>query len=209
MSRKPIHLEAQGPKGDRQAMWETIRTQHAAGHAISVTSVWAKISPDAPKQRVRDYITGLEAAGYLARSNEPAKIGEQVYYRLARDVGVEAPRVRRDGSEPTSGLGREQLWRTLRILGEFSPTELANAASTPKVQIAENTASEYCLFLHAADYLARTRASIPGVQARYRLIPNRWSGPKAPMIQRAKQLFDPNTGEVVYSRVTSTQGGDE
>ncbi|NAW33208.1 hypothetical protein [Halomonas alimentaria] len=209
MSRKPVHLEAQGPKGDRQAMWETLRCLHLSGEPITIRDVWLVLPPETPRGRVRDYLVGLERAGYLERLAEPSKSGEAVRYRLARDVGVEAPRVTKQGRHVTQGLAREQLWRTLKILGEFSAAELADAASTHRVPVAEASAVEYCHYLERAGYLRLTRQAGPAVAARYRLVPSRWSGPRPPMIQRVKQLFDPNLGEVVYSRDPSVEGGAE
>ncbi|AXY41627.1 hypothetical protein [Halomonas sp. JS92-SW72] len=209
MSRKPVHLEAQGPKGDRQTMWEVVRRLHADELPISAPEIRGQLSGAVPLGRVRDYVTGLERAGYLARLEEPRKNGEAVHYRLDRDVGVEAPRVNRDGRHVTQGLAREQLWRTLKILGDFSAAELADAASTPAVRVAEPSAAEYCHFLERAGYLRITRQASPGIAARYRLVPSRWSGPRPPMIQRVKQLYDPNLGEVVYTREPSAEGGAE
>lgn len=204
---KAIHLEAQGPKDARQAMWETLRGLHARGLDITTVRI-SRLMPDAISPgRVRDYLTGLEKGGYLARNDAPRKSGEPVPYTLIKDVGVEAPRVRRDGSTPTGGQGREHMWRTLKILGEFSARQLASAASTPAVSVAESTASEYCRFLKAAGYLQLSRRGGPGSAERYRLIASAWSGPQAPMIQRTKQLYDPNTGQVVYTRITGTEGG--
>lgn len=209
MSRKPIHLEAQGPKGDRQAIWEAIRALHQYGGPINAPVVRKQLHQVVPPGRVRDYMVALEKGGYLTRKNPDApRHGTPVDYRLTRDVGVEAPRVRKDGTEPTQGRGREQLWRTLRIIGDFSAAQLADAASTPAVAVAELTAAEYCQFLEAAGYLRLTRPGGPGVVARYQLVPSRWSGPRPPMIQRVKQLYDPNLGEVVYTREpTSSEGG--
>ncbi|MGM0913725.1 MAG: hypothetical protein ACQEXC_00630 [Pseudomonadota bacterium] len=208
MSRKPVHLEAQGPKGDRQAMWETLRRLHQAELPISTSEVRSQLGVTVPLGRVRDYLVGLERAGYLARQEEPRKNGEVVHYRLARDVGMEAPRVTKQGRHVTQGLAREQLWRTIKILGEFSAATLADAASTPTVHVAEPSAAEYCHFLERAGYLRITRAASPGVAARFRLVPSRWSGPRPPMIQRVKQLYDPNLGAVVYTREPSVEGGD-
>lgn len=208
MSRKPVHLEAQGPKGDRQAMWEILRRLHLAGEPITIRDVWRELPTGTPRGRVRDYLVGLERAGYLARLEEPSKSGEAVRYRLARDVGVEAPRVNKQGRHVTQGLAREQLWRTIKILGEFSAATLADAASTPAAPVAEPSAAEYCHFLERAGYLRITRQASPGIAARYRLVPSRWSGPRPPMIQRVKQLYDPNLGEVVYIREPAAEGGE-
>lgn len=207
VTRKPVHLQAQGPKGDRQHMWEVIRKMHRTSWPITVRQVWEKASEWGPKGRVRDYITGLVAAGYL-RPIEGAP-GPAVQYELIKDCGMEAPRVRKDGTEVTQGRGREQMWRTVKIIGDFTARDLAQAASTPAFTVAENTAKDYCTMLAGAEYLATTRKGSPGVPARYRLVQSRWTGPRAPMIQRLKQLYDPNTGEVVYRRNPQTEEGDE
>ncbi|MCE7520353.1 hypothetical protein LZG37_19630 [Halomonas titanicae] len=208
MAKRKPQLNAQGPRIDRQAIWETLRDMHAKGLAITTVDV-SLLMPDAVSQgRVRDYLNGLENGGYLARIDVPRKSGEPVQYTIIKDVGVEAPRVRKDGSTPTGGLGREQMWRTLKIVGDCTARELADAATTPKVEIAETTANEYLRFLAAAEYVAIIRPGSPGVMTRYRLVSSRWTGPRAPMIQRTKQLYDPNTGEVVYCRVTKTEGGE-
>lgn len=208
MAKRKPQLNAQGPRIDRQAIWEIIRALHADGTAIQVRDIWLVTPDNVPKGRIRDYLVGLENAGYLKRYEEPRKSGEPVRYALVRDVGVEAPRVRKDGSTPTGGLGREQMWRTLKIVGDCTARELADAATTPNTEIAETTANEYLRFLAAAEYVAIVRPGSPGVLTRYRLVSTRWTGPRAPMIQRTKQLYDPNTGEVVYVRVTKTEGGE-
>jgi len=198
MPRKPIHLSANGPRSDRQAMWEILRALHQAGETITIREVRGHFSGNVPTGRVRDYLVGLEAAGYLERLEEPCKSGEPVRYRLARDVGVEAPRVTRDGRHVTQGAGREQLWRTMRIIGEFNHRELAVQASTEAQPVAENEAAYYCQYLARAGYLVITTQSAPNRPARYRLLPSRYTGPRAPQIQRIRQVWDANKHEVVW-----------
>ncbi len=206
-TRKPVHLAAQGPKCDRQSMWEAIRKLAKAGDSITVRKVWELGAEWAPRGRVREYIIGLSAAGYLEAVERVP--GKAVEYRLVKDCGLEAPRVRKDGTEVTQGRGREQMWRTIKIVGEFTARDLASAASTPEHPVAESTAKDYCLMLAGAGYLATTRPGGPRTPARYRLVPSRWTGPRAPMIQRLKQLYDPNTGEVVFRRNPQTEEVDE
>ncbi len=206
VTRKPAHLEAQGPKGDRQFIWESMRALHKGGDRFTVRDIWLLSTGNGPKGRVRDYINGLVAAGYLKAWPAPGKATE---YELVKDCGIEAPRVRKDGTEVTQGRGREQMWRTVKIIGDFTATDLANAASTPAFPVAESTAKDYCTMLAGAEYLATVRPGSPGIPARYRLVQSRWTGPRAPMIQRLKQLYDPNTGEVVYRRNPQTEEGDE
>jgi hypothetical protein len=110
-------------------------------------------------------------------------------YRLLRDEGVEAPRVRPDGSRVTMGQGREAMWRTMRILTRpWTPRELAVHASTEEHPVALQEAQDYAQRLCRAGYLHRTAAQT------YRLIPARYTGPQPPRIQRTKAIWDPNLG---------------
>ncbi|SJN08993.1 Phage protein [Halomonas citrativorans] len=204
---KPV-LTAQGLKGDRQAMWEAIRHFHTQGQAFCIHDIWEQIAIGVSHNRVRDYFTGLRKAGFIECDSSPK--GGSRYYKLIKDVGVEAPRVRRDGTTPPP-QGREQMWRTLKIIGECTAAELAQAATTPEVPVSHETTIEYLRLLTYAGYVTITRPATSGtgaVNARYRLNVSRWTGPMAPMIRRTKELYDPNTGEVVYSRVTKTEGGE-
>ncbi|GHB24168.1 hypothetical protein [Salinicola rhizosphaerae] len=202
--RKPATLAGDVPS--RQQIWESIRTLKASQRTITMDRL-NLLLPKMPESRITDYLRGLVAAGYVERRNPNKAIGDVAEYELIRDIGFEAPRVRRDGSEPPVP-GREQLWRTMKIIGEFTAQELADAATTPARSIAVNTAHEYCQFLAHANYLHITRASGPNLPARYRLASGRWTGPMAPQIRRTKELYDPNTKAVVYSRVTKTEGGE-
>jgi hypothetical protein len=88
----------------------------------------------------------------------------------------------------------------MRIVGEFKYRELAVQASTDSHPVKENEAKDYVHHLNKAGYLACVRPSQPGRAARYRMIPTRYSGPQAPMVQRIKHVFDPNTGKVVWPK---------
>ncbi|WFE73079.1 hypothetical protein P8S55_08265 [Halomonas sp. M1] len=194
----------------RQLIWDAIRHQHLEDGLITMQGIRIALKhqkPSLSESRISDYLRALIAGGFLVRNNPDSPPATSAIYSLARDVGVEAPRVRRDGSQPPPP-GREQLWRTLKIIGAFTGQELADAASTPQVPVAKATADEYIKMLSRAGYLQTVVEASPGVPGRYRLVPTRWTGPMAPMIRRTKQLYDPNTGEVVYSRVTKTEGGE-
>ncbi len=194
MAGRPID---QNPGGitPRERIWAAIRDlkTFTAGDLWGEMPIGAGISKDL----IRDYLKGLENAGYLQRCGRD---GRQVRYRLAKDVGVEAPRVRKDGTPVTQGRGREALWRTLKILGEFDARELAAAASTEQTPVSLAEAKEYCAYLHKAGYLILARAGGPGLPARYRFNPRRNTGPKPPAIQRVKRLYDPNLGKVVWQK---------
>ncbi len=203
---KRKHSALAGDVPSRQLIWDAIRTLKANHRTITMDRL-GLLLPEMPESRIKDYLRGLLAASYIERANPEAARGEVAEYRLIRDIGFEAPRVRKDGSEPPVP-GREQLWRTMKIIGEFTAAELADAATTPARAISVNTAHEYCQFLAHANYLHITRAGGPNLPARYRLAAGRWTGPMAPQIRRTKELYDPNTQEVVYARVTRVEGGE-
>jgi hypothetical protein len=118
-----------------------------------------------------------------------------------RDNGIDAPRVRRDGSAVTQGLAQEQMWRTLRMhKGDINARELAAHATTEAIPVAETAAKDYLRQLHGASYLACIAEGKGigngGIQARFRLISN--TGPKPPMVCRTDSLFDPNLNAIVW-----------
>lgn len=191
----------------RQRIWDAIRALHADGTPITLRDISLLQVEPLSDSLISDYLRNLFTGGFITRTNPDAPRATVAYYALIRDVGVEAPRVRRDGSLPPPP-GREQLWRTLKIIGAFTGQDLADAASTPKVLVAKATADEYIKMLSRAGYLQTVVEPSPGVPGRYRLVPRHWTGPMAPMIRRTKDLYDPNIGEVIYSRVTKIEGGE-
>jgi hypothetical protein len=197
MANKPI--DKRRPDEKREAAWAAIRELKE----FTVRDVWYRTRLS--KSTVQDYLQGLTAAGILrVTDTRAADFGARAkVYALVRDVGMEAPRVRRDGTAVTQGLGREQMWRTMRILGEFSVRDLAVNASTEECQVAEKDAKDYSHFLAKAGYLVVTRPGKGigkgGVQTRYRFIQQRFTGPKPPKIQRIKAVYDPNLQQVVWS----------
>lgn len=199
MARKPVHLMPAGRISNRDAIWTAIR----ALKRFTPTTLYLKVVPRVKPRTIEEYLTGLKKAGYLVVDG--IEQGEKAWI-LARDVGVDAPRVRRDGTEVTQGRAQTQMWRTLRIIGDCDFHELAIAASTEECAVEEIAAKSYLRYLCAAGYVAQAYAGAPNRPSRYRLIPTRYSGPKAPMVQRVKQVFDPNLGKVVWAREV---GGDE
>ncbi len=197
MARKPIHLQAAGPRNDRQAIWEAIRKHGVNGQAFTAADIRSQLPAYPALSKIRDYLIGLTAAEYLD-CKKGNKAGMPNSYTLKRDTGIEAPRVRKDGSAVTQGLAREQMWRGMKVLNSFDANDLILAATT---EIKLNDAKDYIGHLHKAGYLALTEKSKPsGGLARYCLLPTKYTGPKPPMVQRIKQVFDPNLGKVVWSQ---------
>lgn len=205
MARSPITTYA-GGKGPRQLIWEAIRAERGEPwtryHIARAAGVEDKT--------VATYVMSLEKAGIVqtARVEHKSHVARVCWYRLVKDEGIEAPRVRRDGMRVTQGLAQEQMWRTLRMMtGDINTRELVAHASTPDVSVDFNAAGNYLQMLFAAGYLIRTAESRAfgrgAVQARYKLNPARNTGPRPPMICRAKVVYDPNEDRVVWQpRVT-------
>ncbi len=189
MNRKPIlkHFPAGsgGRPYGRQGTWDAIR----ALKKFTLSQLRIK-APQNPKATIRDYVNALLRGGYLERSAQLvpcASAGRPEYqYTLIRDIGVEAPRLRKDGTElpPT---GQQNMWLALKILGAVTPAQLAAQASTAETAVPESTAAHYLRHLHCAGYLKLS--NVDGV-GRYSLVDN--TGGLAPMITRAKLVFDPN-----------------
>lgn len=209
MSRKPV-TEYAGGKGPRQHIWEAIRALAAASDDAFDEYAIHHSMPRAARLSiemgtVRDYRHCLVAAGILVIVTPSLNRSTPATYRLVNNEGLEAPRVRRDGSRVTQGLAQEQMWRTLRILsGDTNGRELAAHASTPLIPVAEAAARDYLLVLNQAGYLLCTQegkgTGKGGIQARYRLKPGRNTGPRPPMVCRTRAVYDPNEGKVVWAK---------
>jgi len=97
------------------------------------------------------------------------------------------------------------MWGTMHRLYEradFSILELVATASTSKCAISEESATAYVRALAKAGYLRCTvpaKRSRKPIVARYTLIPSKYSGPRAPMVQRTLAVFDPNENRVVWT----------
>lgn len=205
MARKPAHLTAGEHLTARDALWAEIRRRKS----FTVNDLGAATS--VPLGTIRPYVLGLERAGYLAREKERDQkpragityVANQILplrYRLVRDTGVEAPRVRKNGEQVTQGRARDAMWRTMRILREFTWAELAHIASTEETAVHREDARSYCQLLKLAGYLITAAPGGPGKPERYRFVTSRNTGPRAPMLQRVRQVFDPNLKRVVWPR---------
>ena len=206
MARKPVTAYA-GGQGPRQRIWNAIRLlNRQSDEPFSEHRIWGATvgsQTDIELSAVRDYRRCLIAAGILEQVTQPEHRYVEATYRLAVDEGVEAPRLRKDGSRVTQGLAQEQMWRTLRtIKGDTNARELAAHASTSQIAVAESAAKDYIKNLLIAGYLVVTDGA-KGVGrrnrlARYRLIKN--TGPRPPMVQKTDAIYDPNLDEVVWVR---------
>ena len=212
MARKPIHLQATGKLTPRDRIWAAIRaTAPLAFNVDDIARVVIAAAPkDAqvkrvPEKTISSYLEALTRAGYLEatvtqahRNGRGQIIQPLASYKLLRDCGIEAPRLTKAGEPVTQGSGREALWRTMKILKNFTRTELARSASTASLTVSDRDAKHYLRYLEKAGYVVVQIASKPGTQARWRFVAARNTGPKPPMIQRALHVYDPNLGQAVW-----------
>ncbi len=193
MPRKPTTSLA-GGKSPRQRVWEYIRAQVGEFTAADVTP------GDVPKSTAREYLAGLVCAGYLAQvAVEKPRRGVKNRYTLTRDNGIEAPRVRADGTEVTQGQGNEGMWGAIRVLDTFTARQIADLSG-----VSPATAKTYCMYLERAGYLEIAVIGKGGGPSIYRSVKTRISGPRAPMITRLKAVYDPNLHQVAWM-----QGADD
>lgn len=101
--------------------------------------------------------------------------------------------VRLDGTGmPIIPTPEGNMWRSMRLLGQFSPTDLAAHSSFGGVQINQKTADAYCIDLVDAGFVTCVKKARRGVnEAHYKLVRN--TGPEAPTVRRVKGVYDPNT----------------
>ncbi|WP_423708633.1 hypothetical protein [Undibacterium sp. WLX3042] len=201
MARQPAQYEIKGGKSPRQKVWEQMR-KNADRFTQAQVVERAKVSEDA----VKDYVKVLLKAGFIAViDSEPVgTMCKRNVYALIKDSGIEAPRLTKKGEVVTQGSVNEAMWGTLRrvLKGQtFNYRELASFASTSTQEVSEETAKSYVFMLAGAKYLECVKPPVLGRRAqpgRYRFRPQMDTGPRAPMIQRTKQVYDPNRNEVMW-----------
>jgi len=197
-TRQAADLEMLGGKSKRQRMWEVIRTRREGFTVLDIAC-----ATDIDTTAVRSYLQSLERGGFTEQSNVTREVGEEKRYRLVKDNGLEAPRLTIDGKPVLQGRAQEQMWRTMRILGaDFNYQELAGFASTSEVKVTPIAARDYLKHLANAGYVTviskgKGRGA-GGIPSRYRFNPGRYTGPRPPMVQRTKAIYDPNVGRVVW-----------
>jgi len=199
--RQPVHIVAAGGlTTGRDLMWQGIR--HLRQFTYRQLEDWVNRQPHNVRindESIKTYVRALAKSGHL---EECGSEGEGQYaakrWKLVNDVGVDAPRVNRKGKSVTQGAARENMWRSIRILGSFDYRDLALAASTESCQVKAGDAKDYLRHLASAGYLATVQKGKAGLPARYRLLPSMNTGPRPPQVQRIKQVFDPNLGRVMH-----------
>lgn len=208
MARKPVNLTAiDNYLTPRDQVWASIRKLRE----FSIADLESDSGVN--RETVKSYVNGLQKAGYLVITGKDNRRSNRLYtqrnlllgqlFKLEKDTGVDAPRVTATGEPVTQGDKRRRIWQSIRILHKgFTFQEIISAASTDTSPVSQEDVRRYVQFLAKAKYLKKLG---PGRPARYMLLPGKNTGPKAPMIQRNKDVFDPNKNTVVYTREGGAQ----
>lgn len=197
--------QAPGAVSVEQRIWSVIRSRHALGKRLMLPDVVfdAKVNEGTAGY----YLQRLLAGGYLKPAGKQPRNqtsrGQFSYsnYSLARDVGMVAPRLRRDGSVSKSGRSRDQMWRTVKILREFDARDLSLAASTTDHAVNVSDARKYLGALERGGYVVTAQSAKlgpGGTLARYRFRQSRNSGPRPPIVKADRAVFDPNLGTFAW-----------
>ena len=189
--RRATRMESAGGRGALQRIWEAVRL-----HRDDFTPFLIHSSSEASGGAIRSYLHSLRAGGFIERINQRAKTADEQHYRLIRDCGIEYPRLTAKGTPITRDLCTEAIWRTMRIIGEFSIKELVAFAATPDRPIAAITVTNYLRHLVQAGYVQQVSKS--KYNGRYRLIASKYTGPKPPVVGRSAYVYDPNLDSVVW-----------
>lgn len=172
----------------QQDAWTAVRQLAAAGRIISGPNIGEHITRQVQTHtphRLREWLRAWTVGGALAE-----RPGHPGVYLLVNDPGPDAPRYRRDGTEITTGRGRERLWSVMRVLPRYTALDLAVHASVDDHVIAESDAAYYCRAL------ARVGILIRHPDRHYALCPGAWTGPIHPTVHADGSVTDRNTGRV-------------
>ena len=199
MANKSIHLQrAMGRHKlrGRDAIWAVIRKIRSD---ITLDKLERKTKIN--RMTIKTYLQGLTLAGYLELIDidTSKKRYTKRSWNLIKDIGVQRPNVDKNGKETKSAVGRNQMWQTIKMIKHpFHKHELVMMASTDEHAVNVNEANYYLRHLAFAGYVKEVQKGKPNKPALYRFIPSKNTGPRAPMIQRVHQVFDPNINEVVW-----------
>ncbi|GAB7078347.1 hypothetical protein [Megalodesulfovibrio paquesii] len=177
MPPKPI--DQRHPLAGNDAVWTAMLELADAGRDITVAAVGAKVLRG--KGEIREYLRRLCLAG-VCTATPGQGIGAMTTYRLTQRP-AQAPHLDKEG-KPFPETDQQRMWRGLRMMKACTAVDLATAVS-----VKESVAYTYLKMLAHAGYVTRS-----GDQ--YRLV--RQHGPLAPMIQKVKQVYDPNLQAVVW-----------
>lgn len=177
------------PRNRRQEIWTVLRANRERFLTVAELSEMT----DTRYETVYGYLRSLFKGGFVG-VQQGLVFSKRHRYRMERDTGAEAPRLKRDGST-CNGTAIEAMWRTMKILKIFDLDALiSNVEMTHKVSRA--LAKYYTKALEDAGYLANTGSARRKV---FKLVKN--TGGKPPQVMDVREVYDPNINEIVLREV--------
>ncbi|MCS4534278.1 hypothetical protein [Neisseria montereyensis] len=181
------------PKNARQKIWDVLRANQDKFLIIDEIMELSGVQYDA----AYIYLISLHRGKYLT-IQKGLKFASHNGYRLERNIGVEAPRLHRDGSL-CAPLKVDTLWRTIKIIKQFSNEELYQHVNMTQ-SISRKTVSQYTAALTKAGYLVNVGT---GKHKRYQLVKN--TGAKAPRLLDVTEMYDPNLDQIMFREVADNE----
>ncbi|WP_051219468.1 hypothetical protein [Oceanobacter kriegii] len=186
----------------QQTIWDTVRALREFTEADLIIQTSKRAGQTVTDASVHAYLHKLKLGGFVTVAAEEAlpRNHKRYTYQLARNTGREAPRLTNTGKPSKLGRVRENLWRSMRTLGTFTSRELASTARTDDVAVSDSEAKRFCRYLERAGYVVIAQPPVHKKSLTvYRFVQQRYTGPLPPIIQTIDQVFDANTGEIVWS----------
>ena len=101
------------------------------------------------ERTVHNYVVRLEKAGFVKRGGrataEPGHQGHAPHLFEIVQQSIEAPRIRQDGTMLPE-MQNQRLWRTMRMLKEFTVPELAGYAEDGEQPLNVGSVRVYCAY---------------------------------------------------------------
>lgn len=182
-------LRTSGPVPMSDAVWATaLRMRSFSYYSLAAE---AHVNVDTAMTLVQDWTR----SGAVVRTGKGEK--NRMWFEIMPGR-TELPRpTRADGTFLRSGTAQGNMWRAMRGLGSFTPTDLAAHSNTPDVHVTTDDARAYCQMLVRSKHLRIQRPGLPGRRDPiYRLVRN--TGPHAPTEKRIRAVWDENLKEYAH-----------
>jgi len=192
---RPEHLKDE--RETRDALWKSIRTRRE----FTIPDLTEDC--DLAYNSISRYLARLVKAEILEADpvtkvpdgkTFPGAAGRRRTYRLLKD-SLDPPRILPDGTVTDAHPGTQRMWNTIRNRKVFNLSDLHALSSTTRHPVARSAAAQYLKYLEYAGYVRKVEGKEIS-RATYRIVKN--TGPKAPVIQRVRQVWDPNVRKVVW-----------
>ena len=198
MSMEKNHLSLKPPKGmerlcGRDSIWAAIRQLK--------TFDWTDIEhlTGISEHIIKGYLRDLRYKHYIEYIDKGGRY-EKARFKLVKDIGIERPVISRYTPEQQKMTGRDQIWRTLKVINQdFNKHQLKVLASTKEHVISIREVKFYLLYLWRSGYLHRVSKGRGNESSVYRPIKSRIVGPRTPRVLTTHQVFDPNQKKIVWS----------